>query len=128
MATIIERDIEPKGGSVYATVCITSKDPHDVYLAGKYGDIYISPSGEFTDPEDNTFKFNVFAGLPVGVLLSILPDQRISASFLDPGISVATKLRQANLWTLAIANSIAVKLTSLRTNQDSISGNYTMTV
>ena len=128
MATIIQRDIFPEGGMIIASVSILSKDPNDDFLARKYGDVYINPSGSFADPQDATFQFIVDSGNAIGILLSNLPDQKINATFNDETIDISIRLRQANLWSLSISNAIAAGITKLRTDQDSISGNYTMTV
>ena len=129
MASIISRDIKAEGGQIIASVCVVSKDPNDDLLARKYGDVMVNPSGEFRDSNDASFTpFIVDAGKPSGALLSLLPDHKFTTTFSDPKIPIEARLRQANIWTLAIANTIANGLTALRTKTDSISGSYTMTV
>ena len=129
MASIINREVAPVAGSIVASVCVVSKDPNDDLLARKYGDVIVTPSGEFRDSSDATFPpFIVDAGSPSGALLSILPDQKFTATFGDKTIPVEARLRQANIWTLALAQQIANGLTSLRTKTDTVSGSYTMTV
>ena len=127
MATIIQRDIKPEGGSVVASVYILSKDPNDDFLAQKYGDVYVDPSGTFTDSSDGT-SFIVSDGNPIGILLSQLPNQKIISIFSDQTIDISIRLQQASVWTLAIAAAIASGITKLRSEVDTISGSYTLTV
>jgi hypothetical protein len=129
MASIITREVSPKSGNIVASVYIVSKDPNDDLLARKYGDIIVTPSGEFRDSSDASFPpFIVDAGSPAGALLNILPNQQFTATFGDQTLPIEARLRQANIWTLAIAQQIANGITSLRTKTDSVSGTYTMTV
>lgn len=130
MATQLTRKVETVGGSVTASLFISSKDPSDDNLARKFGDIYLLVSGEFNDPLDNTFpKFIVDMGTKtVPLLLTTLPNQVIQTTFDDPILDIAVKQRRAKLWLDALVVQAQSEMSALRARTDTISGTATVTI
>lgn len=130
MATQLTRKVETVGGSVTASLFISSKDPADDNLARKFGDIYLTVSGEFNDPLDNSFPpFIVDLGVKeIPLLLTTLPNQVIKITFDDPVLDVAVKQRQADLWLDALVVQAQSEMSALRARTDTISGTATVTI
>jgi len=115
MASTIHRVQKPIGRTIVVEISLTAKDVTDSGKIQKFGDIVINPTGDFDDPNDNTYpKFYVNAGNPV----SFFTDQVIRATFEDDTLSLDALQKQANLWGDAISLSIQNALVALRAQTD----------
>ena len=115
MASTIQRTQQLRGRSILVSISLTAKDVADSALIQKFGDIIINPTGDFSDPNDNTYPpFYVNAGDPV----SFYTDQVIRATFEDDKLGLAALQKQANLWGDAISLAIDNAMTALRALTD----------
>ena len=115
MASTIHRVQKPIGRTIVVEISLTAKDVTDSGLIQKFGDIVINPTGDFSDPLDNTYpKFYVNAGNPV----PFFTDQVIRATFEDDTLSLDALQKQANLWGDAISLAIQNALVALRAQTD----------
>lgn len=125
MASTIRRKQTPVGRSILVEFTLIAKDAADTALIAKFGDITIDPSGDFNDPNDNTFPaFNVSAGDPV----LFFTDQAIRATFVDDTLEWAALQRKAELWGDQISLNIQNAMTALRALDDDITLDTTITI
>lgn len=125
MASTINRNQQLIGRSVIINITLTAKDVTDSALIQKFGDIIINPSGNFSDPNDNTYPpFYVNAGDPV----PFFTNQVIRATFEDDLLDLAALQKKANLWGDAISLAIENALTALRALVDTTTENVDIPV
>lgn len=116
--TLIDRVITVK-------ISLSAKDASDDALIKKFGDIKISPSGSFDDPNDPTYPaFRVEAG--DDVLFFTVGE--VKTVFANDTLLLADLQKRADLWGDAIQLSIQNKMTALRALTDSTTSSATVTI
>lgn len=128
MATTFTKQIQPKDGDWELTIGIGSKDPNDIILAQKYGDINLDLSGSYSDPLDQTFSFMIIEAKYENILLNKLPNASFIYLFDDAGVLSATRYRQSVIFSNAIQAKILDAMTKLRAMPQTDPINTTFTV
>ena len=116
MTSTIHRNQQIINRSIIVTIELAQKDIADSALVKKFGDIIVTPSGDFGDPNDSTYpKFNVQAGDPI----SFFQTGTIKCTFKVDTLDITALHIQAKLLGDAISLSIQNSLVRLRTLTDS---------
>jgi len=114
MPSIVQRNQALEGGVVIAELVLTVKDSYDDFLVSRFGDILVNPSGEFTDPADATFKFQVRADGPV----SFFKAGELRAVFDDQVLGTDVLQRRAKVWGDKMQADLKAAIATLRTKVD----------
>lgn len=125
MSTIVNKVGSIIGGTVQIQFQLMSKDVTDATLVTKFGDILITTTGTFNDPNDATFPpFYVSAGGPIAFFTAGV----MTAQFADPTLTMATLERRANLWGTSIGSQLSTKILALRALTDTVTGTTVITI
>ena len=104
---------------------LSSKDAADDVLIRTFGDISISPTGTFNDPNDPTYPpFRVDAG--DDVLFFTMGE--IKTTFANDTLSLADLQKRADLWGDKIQLDIQNAMIALRAMTDTITSSTTVTI
>ena len=135
MATTFTKKIQPNNGNWTVSVGIASKDPNDVMLAQKYGDIIIDLRGKLlNDPDSETFTFTVPNGDKTSgayyadILLSKLPNREYIYTFDDASVAAPTRYRQAVVFAIALQAALNDAILALRAMTETTPVDTTFTV
>jgi len=125
MASTITRVQTITDRVITVVISLTAKDGGDDALIKKFGDIIITPSGDFYDQHDSSYpKFRVIAGDPVA-FFSI---GQVQAVFADDTLNITDLEKRAGLWGDLIQLSIQNELTALRALTDTVTATTTVTI
>lgn len=125
MATTITRAQTLSDRVITVKIFLASKDASDDALIKKFGDIKISPSGEFGDPNDIAYpKFRVDAGETVLFFTA----GEVKAVFANDTLTPADLQKRADLWGDKIQLDIQNAMTALRALTDTTTSTNTITI
>jgi hypothetical protein len=104
---------------------LVAKDVTDDAIIKKFGDVIITPTGSFNDPNDLTYPaFYVNAG-PCVPFFTV---EHVQAQFVNDTLTLADIQRRANLWGDKIQLDIQNGIVAKRALHDTTTSTVTITI
>ena len=119
----LTRNIE--NGIITVEISLAGKDAADDALIKRFGDILVTPSGQFSDPNDPSYPtFYVLAGDP----LFFFKEGKVRAIFDDLKLTYADRAKRAKLWEDSVTLYIQNELIKLRALTDTTTQSTNVTL